>query len=93
MREPAEILASKALGLSPEHIAAWDLKTVRWPGSSLKWSHVQPDFILDGAHNPAGAAALAAYIREFFAVTSGLARVRRHRAIKLLTKWPSSCSP
>jgi dihydrofolate synthase/folylpolyglutamate synthase len=27
----------------------------------------RPDFILDGAHNPAGAAALAAYIREFYA--------------------------
>jgi dihydrofolate synthase/folylpolyglutamate synthase len=26
----------------------------------------RPDFVLDGAHNPAGAQALAAYIRQFF---------------------------
>ncbi len=61
----AAILASKALGLSPEHIAA-GFETVRWPGR-LEVVSRQPDFILDGAHNPAGAAALAAYIREFFA--------------------------
>jgi dihydrofolate synthase/folylpolyglutamate synthase len=61
----AAILASKALGLSPEQIAT-GFETVRWPGR-LELVSRQPDFILDGAHNPAGAAALAAYIREFYA--------------------------
>jgi dihydrofolate synthase/folylpolyglutamate synthase len=36
-----------------------------WPGR-LERVAMNPDIILDGAHNPAGAAALAAYIREFF---------------------------
>ncbi|MDQ1473541.1 MAG: dihydrofolate synthase / folylpolyglutamate synthase [Bryobacterales bacterium] len=36
-----------------------------WPGR-LERVATNPDIILDGAHNPAGAAALAAYIREFF---------------------------
>jgi dihydrofolate synthase/folylpolyglutamate synthase len=61
----ATILASKALGLSPGQIAA-GLEAVRWPGR-LEVVSRRPDFILDGAHNPAGAAALAAYIREFYA--------------------------
>jgi dihydrofolate synthase/folylpolyglutamate synthase len=59
----AAILACQALGLSPESIRA-GLQTVRWPGRLELISH-RPDFILDGAHNPAGAAALASYIREF----------------------------
>ena len=59
------ILASKALGLSAEQIGQ-GLQTVRWPGR-LELVSRRPDFILDGAHNPAGAAALAAYIREFCA--------------------------
>lgn len=37
-----------------------------WPGR-LERVPRNPEFILDGAHNPAGAAALAAYIREFYA--------------------------
>jgi len=41
------------------------LSTVRWPGR-LELVAREPDFILDGAHNPAGAAALTAYIREFY---------------------------
>lgn len=61
----AAILASRALGLSAEQIGA-GLRTVRWPGR-LELVSRHPDFILDGAHNPAGAAALAAYIREFCA--------------------------
>jgi dihydrofolate synthase/folylpolyglutamate synthase len=36
-----------------------------WPGR-LERVATNPDIILDGAHNPAGAAALAAYIGEFF---------------------------
>ncbi|MES1260588.1 MAG: folylpolyglutamate synthase/dihydrofolate synthase family protein, partial [Acidobacteriota bacterium] len=37
-----------------------------WPGR-IERVAVNPDIILDGAHNPAGAKALAAYIRRFFA--------------------------
>jgi len=59
----AAILAGKALNLSPQSIRA-GLRDVRWPGR-LELISQQPDFILDGAHNPAGAAALASYIREF----------------------------
>ena len=42
------------------------LKGVKWPGR-LEFISREPDFVLDGAHNPAGAAALGAYIREFCA--------------------------
>jgi len=59
----AAILASQTLGLSTESIRA-GLQAVHWPGRLERISH-NPDFILDGAHNPAGAAALASYIREF----------------------------
>ena len=37
----------------------------KWPGR-LQRVAVNPDIILDGAHNPAGARALAHYIRRFF---------------------------
>jgi dihydrofolate synthase/folylpolyglutamate synthase len=37
----------------------------RWPGR-LERVATDPDIILDGAHNPAGARALADYIRRFF---------------------------
>lgn len=49
-----------ALGVSPEGIAE-----TRWPG---RLEHVtpNPDTILDGAHNPAGAHALANYLRRFY---------------------------
>ncbi len=40
------------------------LQETLWPGR-LETVSRHPDFILDGAHNPAGAAALAAYIKEF----------------------------
>lgn len=38
----------------------------KWPGR-LERVATNPDIILDGAHNPAGARALAGYIRRFFA--------------------------
>jgi dihydrofolate synthase / folylpolyglutamate synthase len=59
----AAILSCKELGLDRAHIQA-GLKDVRWPGR-LELISREPDFVLDGAHNPAGAAALGAYIREF----------------------------
>jgi len=37
----------------------------RWPGR-LEHVHANPDIILDGAHNPSGARALAAYIDRFY---------------------------
>ena len=44
-------------------------KASRMPRGRDDWSAwlQNPDIILDGAHNPAGARALAAYIRRFFA--------------------------
>jgi dihydrofolate synthase/folylpolyglutamate synthase len=50
----------------------------RWPGRLERISE-SPDIVLDGAHNPAGARALADYIREFFAdeaSTTGFRPVR-----------------
>jgi dihydrofolate synthase/folylpolyglutamate synthase len=49
-----------ALGISPDGI-----KDARWPG---RIEHVSPnpDIILDGAHNPAGARALARYLERFY---------------------------
>jgi dihydrofolate synthase / folylpolyglutamate synthase len=49
-----------ALGVSPTGI-----EDARWPG---RIEHVtpNPDTILDGAHNPAGAKALATYLRRFY---------------------------
>lgn len=59
----AAILACTSLGVSVENIQR-GLESVCWPGRIELVSRA-PDLILDGAHNPAGAAALAAYIREF----------------------------
>jgi dihydrofolate synthase/folylpolyglutamate synthase len=39
------------------------LRAVRWPGR-LQWVEGFPPILLDGAHNPAGAAALAAHLRS-----------------------------
>jgi dihydrofolate synthase / folylpolyglutamate synthase len=50
----------------PESAIQTGLSGVQWPGR-LEFVSANPDFVLDGAHNPAGAAALAAYIREFHA--------------------------
>jgi dihydrofolate synthase/folylpolyglutamate synthase len=60
----AAILACRRLGIPTSAVQA-GLKDVQWPGR-LEFISRSPDFILDGAHNPAGAAALAAYIREFY---------------------------
>ncbi len=59
------VLACRELRLDTCCIQA-GLKTVSWPGR-LEFVSREPDFVLDGAHNPAGAAALADYIREFCA--------------------------
>jgi dihydrofolate synthase/folylpolyglutamate synthase len=59
----AAILCCRELKVEFSQIQA-GLKNVKWPGR-LEVISRKPDFVLDGAHNPAGAAALAAYIREF----------------------------
>jgi dihydrofolate synthase / folylpolyglutamate synthase len=53
-------LSLGALGVAPEGIEG-----ARWPG---RLEHVapNPDIILDGAHNPAGARALARYLERFY---------------------------
>jgi dihydrofolate synthase/folylpolyglutamate synthase len=56
----AAALALESLGVEPRGI-----QHARWPG---RLEHVapNPDIILDGAHNPAGARALARYIGRFY---------------------------
>lgn len=58
------ILACREFGLPMEAIHK-GVGSARWAGR-LEYVARRPDFILDGAHNPAGARALATYIRRFF---------------------------
>jgi len=53
------------LGVSPSAIER-GIATTRWPGRLDRVSE-SPEIILDGAHNPAGARALADYIAQFYA--------------------------
>jgi len=55
-----------ALALEFLNVDARGIQDARWPG---RLEHVapNPDIILDGAHNPAGARALARYIERFYA--------------------------
>jgi dihydrofolate synthase/folylpolyglutamate synthase len=57
-------LALDRLGLPPEAIHE-GIHQTRWPGR-LERVAAAPEIVLDGAHNPAGARALAAYINRFF---------------------------
>ncbi len=54
-------IALDVVGVSPDGI-----RNARWPGR-LEKVRSAPDIILDGAHNPAGARALARYIERFYA--------------------------
>ncbi|HML15799.1 MAG TPA: folylpolyglutamate synthase/dihydrofolate synthase family protein [Bryobacteraceae bacterium] len=54
------ILALETLGVSGRGIAE-----ARWPGR-LEYVAPNPDIVLDGAHNPAGARALAHYLERFY---------------------------
>lgn len=56
--------ALRALGVPVKTIEE-GIRTVRWPGR-LETVSRQPLIILDGAHNPAGARALAQHIRSFY---------------------------
>ncbi len=58
------ILASRSLGTTQAALQS-GLAETRWPGRLERLTR-EPDLILDGAHNPAGARALAAHIREFY---------------------------
>jgi len=53
-------IALARLGVSPAGIAF-----TQWPGRLERVSE-RPEIIIDGAHNPAGTRALAAYIRRFY---------------------------
>ncbi|MGA2436342.1 MAG: folylpolyglutamate synthase/dihydrofolate synthase family protein, partial [Bryobacteraceae bacterium] len=58
------VAALDALGFPSETIRE-GIRRTRWPGR-LERARQSPEIILDGAHNPAGARALAAYIERFF---------------------------
>jgi len=58
------IAALEKLGISPAAIEK-GIADTRWPGRLDRVSE-SPEIILDGAHNPAGARALAGYIRQFY---------------------------
>jgi dihydrofolate synthase/folylpolyglutamate synthase len=57
----AAALALESIGVSPKGI-----ENAIWPGR-LEQVSPNPDIILDGAHNPAGAKALARYLERFYA--------------------------
>jgi dihydrofolate synthase/folylpolyglutamate synthase len=57
-------LALLAIGV-PESAIVDGIAAARWPGR-LEHFPGPPDIIVDGAHNPAGARALAAYIDRFY---------------------------
>jgi dihydrofolate synthase/folylpolyglutamate synthase len=63
-------LALKSLGIADPSIQAGIART-SWPGRLERVSEI-PEIVLDGAHNPAAARALAAYIARFY----GARRVR-----------------
>jgi len=60
-----DVLSGTFTGITPETIHAGIAATV-WPGR-IERVRTSPDVFLDGAHNPSGARALAAYIRQFHA--------------------------
>src|SRR6185312_5281607 len=59
------VAALALLGIPAEAIRA-GIRSAKWPGRLERFPGVA-DTILDGAHNPAGARALADYIGRFFA--------------------------
>jgi dihydrofolate synthase / folylpolyglutamate synthase len=58
------IAALERLGLAPEAIRRGIAHT-RWPGRLERLAE-NPEIVLDGAHNPASARALAAYLDRFY---------------------------
>jgi dihydrofolate synthase/folylpolyglutamate synthase len=68
-RHQVENAATAAVALTrlgvAEHAIESGIARAQWPGRLERVSEM-PEIILDGAHNPAGARALAAYIRRFY---------------------------
>ena len=62
--EAAELLNDFGFSITRENIIE-GLSDVRWPGR-LEMIEDHPSILLDGAHNPAGARALRAYLDEFW---------------------------
>ncbi len=58
------VAALDILGVPPDIIRE-GLRAARWPGR-LERVSAAPEIILDGAHNPAGARALASHIQRFY---------------------------
>ncbi len=58
------VVALYQLGF-PAEVIREGIRQARWPGR-LERVSAAPEIIIDGAHNPAGARALAAYINRFF---------------------------
>jgi len=50
----------------PDEVIQEGIRQARWPGRLERVSST-PEIVLDGAHNPAGARALAAYLERFYA--------------------------
>jgi dihydrofolate synthase/folylpolyglutamate synthase len=78
------VAAARALDV-PEDAIRVGLERVRWPGR-LDIVGRDPRLVLDGAHNPAGARALAASLRELFpgepiTLVVGIARDKDARAM------------
>jgi dihydrofolate synthase/folylpolyglutamate synthase len=64
MHQVENVRTADLMGIPAPAIRA-GIAAVSWPGR-LEHLAGSPDVILDGAHNPAGAKALAGYIREFY---------------------------
>ncbi len=58
------IAALRPLGVAPDAIRQ-GIAATKWPGR-LERVGVNPEIVLDGAHNPASARALAAYLDRFY---------------------------
>jgi dihydrofolate synthase/folylpolyglutamate synthase len=58
------VIALDRLGIPVDAIQK-GIAATRWPGR-LELISGRPEIVLDGAHNPAGARALAAYIEKFY---------------------------
>jgi dihydrofolate synthase/folylpolyglutamate synthase len=65
MENAITAVATLRLLQTPEEAIAHGIAGARWPGR-LEFVQEHPALILDGAHNPAGARALAAYMLRFF---------------------------
>lgn len=62
--EAAELIAESGFQITREQVIE-GLREVCWPGR-LELTDDRPPILLDGAHNPAGARALRAYLDEFW---------------------------